>query len=176
MRLPRVQFTIGRLMIVVATAAGLSAWLRVPDTVAFTALALLILTPTFLALFAHIIIARPGYRLQVATWVAAFWPALFVWSIHAAWVIACGSLGHPPGPSDNGLVITVLDQSVILVMVLTILSPMICLALTLVPSEKPASAGVYARVLPLLLTPFVWLSVFAAMRWDPLGIVQWFMD
>src|SRR5262245_5031623 len=137
MRLCCAQFTIGRLMIVIAIAAGLSAWLRVPHAIALTAIAILILAPLVLALFAHIILARPGYRLLVATWVAAFWPALLFWTIHAAWVIASCSLGHRPGPSDNGLVLAVLSHSVILLMVLTMLSPFICLLLTLVPSEKP---------------------------------------
>src|SRR5438105_3226864 len=114
MQLPRVQFTIRKLMTVVAVAAGLGAWLRVPGAAALTAIAILILAPTLLALSAHIILARPGYRLLVAAWVASLWPVLFFWSIHAAWVIAYGFLGHRPGLRDRGWVIDVLGQSVAL--------------------------------------------------------------
>ena len=178
MRLPRVQFTIRRLMLVVACVGVLSAWLRMPGAGALTAAAIFIIMPTCLALFAHIILARPGYRGLVATSVAAAWPALLLWVIHAAWVIAFGFLGHRPGPRDDGPVIDVLGDTVMLMWILSILSPVACLLLALAPDMDRMAVGGHTglRAVPLLLMPLVWLSVLAFMRWDPLGAVVWFVD
>jgi hypothetical protein len=177
LRLPRVRFRIRRLMTVVAVAAGLFAWLGVPGAVAFTAAAMLILTPTFLALFAHIVLARPGFRLLVATWVASFWPFLFLWSNLASWLIAFGVLGHRPGPTDNVPVPVVLVFPVVVLMYLSLMSPFICLILALVPAEKPVAVVGHrrSRAVPLVLMPVVYLSVIAVIRWTPLGFI-WFIN
>jgi hypothetical protein len=124
-------------------------------------------------------IARPGRRLLLATWVASLWPLFILWSLHAAWAIAYGFLGHSPGPADNGNVINVLDKSMAIVICLALFSTIFCLFLQLffVSGDSiEVSVSQVARAIPILLMPFVWHSVVMILRWDPLGAFEWLMD
>jgi hypothetical protein len=193
MRLPRMQFTIGRLMIAVAVAGVFFVWLRIPGASALTVAGVLIFAPPLIASVSPFF-ARPGRRLLLATWVASLWPLSIQWSLHAAWAVAYGFLGHSPGPADdgnvinysflghspgNGNVINVLANSVALVICLAWFSTIFCFLLQLffVSGESiEVSVSPVARAIPILLMPFAWYSVAMIWRWDPLGAVEWFMD
>jgi hypothetical protein len=173
-----VQFTIGRLMIVVAAVGGLSAWLRVPVAGASTAFVALVFIPVSFALLVPFLPVSLGRRLLVATWVASLWPLSILWSLHAAWAVAYGYHGHPPGPADNGLVIEFVSGSVTLFILLSPISSMTCLFLELVATDEQIAGGDRwdARSIPALLMPLVWFFVVVVVRWDPLKAGWWFMD
>ena len=177
MRFPRMRFTIGRLMIVVAVAEGLCALLRVPEAVALMAAVVLILGPPSIASLSPFF-ARPGRRLLTATWVASLWPLSIPWTLHAAWGIAYGFLGHSPGQADNGPILEFLTGSVLISMLLSLFSPIVCLCLPLyVTDEQITDRSRWdIRAIPVLLMPFVWYSVVVVGRWDPLKAGDWFMD
>jgi hypothetical protein len=177
MILPRVRFTIGRLMIVVAVAGVLTALLRVPTTAALMAVAVFILGPPSIACFCPFF-ARPGRRLLAATWVAALWPLSIPLTENGAWGIAYGFLGHSPGQADNDSVLGLLISSVWISILLSLFSPVVCLLLPLYVTEEPISKrGPWdTRAIPIFLIPLVWILSTMASRWDPLGASVWFMD
>jgi hypothetical protein len=179
MRLPRVRFTIGRLMIVVAVAGILSAWLRMTVAGALTVAAVLILAPPTIA-FLSAFFVRSGRRVLVATWVASLWPMTILWSLYAAWMVAYGFLGHPPGPADNGIVIEVLTMSVALFIITSLFSSILCFGLVIYAcSANKWFAGrsrSVATAIPLLLMPLAWISVMMVWQWDPLQAAWWFVD
>jgi hypothetical protein len=178
MRLSRVRFTIGRLMIVVAVAGALSTWLRVPNAGILSAAVVLIFTPPLIALMSPFLFSRPGRRLLAMTWIASLWPLSIPWSIHAAWLVAYGFLGHALGPADDGPVIEFLAGSILLFLGLSLLSTILCLFLLLyavgklTEGEDPWADG----TIPVLVTPLAWFSVIVVGQWDPLRAVWWFMD
>ena len=178
MRVPRLQFTIGRLMIVVAIVGGLSSCFRVSGASAMIAFAILVFIPAFFVFSAPYFPVSRGRRLLVSAWVASLWPLSILWSLHAAWTVAYGFLGHPPGPADNGLAIDFMCESVVLFIFISMISSMACLLLGLVATDEQIAGGDRwdARKIPVFLMPLVWFSIILVFRWDPVGAVCWFMD
>jgi hypothetical protein len=177
MRLTRPRFTIGRLMIVVAFAGLLSALLRTTEARALAVAAVLILGPLPIA-YLYPFYARPSRRLLAATWVAALWPLSIPWTLHVAWGVAYGFLGHSPGQADNGSVLEFLTGSVWLSILLSLFSPIVCLLLPLYLTDEQIAGGNRwdGRAIPVLSMPLVWFSVIVVGRWDPLKAGVWFMD
>jgi hypothetical protein len=177
----RVRFTIGRLMIVVAVAGILSALLRTAEARALAVASMLILGPLPIA-YLYPFYSRPGRRLLAATWVAALWPLSIPWTLHVAWGVAYGFLGHSPGPADNGPVLEFLTGSVCLSILLSLFSPIFCLLLPLYLTDEQIAEGDRwdGRAIPVLYgflsMPLVWFSVMVVGRWDPLKAGVWFMD
>jgi hypothetical protein len=175
-KIPRVRFTIGRLMIVVAIAGALSAWLRVPGAGAISTAAVLDIAPMMIGFMAPSLLAAPGRRLLVATWVASLGPLSIPWSLHMAWVAAYGFLGHAPGPADNGLVIDVLSGSVALFMLLSLFSTIVCLGLPLGATYEQIVEERAFWAAPTLLVATAWVSVRMIWLWDPVNAAWWIMD
>jgi hypothetical protein len=186
-----VRFTIGRLMNVVAVAGVLIALLRTQEARALAIATVLIFGPLTIA-YIYPFYARPGRRLLAATWVAALWPLSILWTLHVAWGVAYGFLGHSqgpavinysflghsPGPAHNGNVINVLTNSVAIVICLALFSTIFCLLLQLffVSGESiEVSVSPFARAIPILLMLLIWYSVVMICRLDPLGAVKWFL-
>ncbi len=91
MRHPRVRFTIGRLMVAVAVAAGFLAWRDLRVALALIGLFLVVIVPAA--------IAPPRRRLEAASWGCLLQPAVVVLYLYATWVTAWCVLGHCPRPS-----------------------------------------------------------------------------
>jgi hypothetical protein len=175
MRPARMRFTIGRLMITVAIAASLFAFIGVPDTpkaiVAMMAATALIIVPNAIACLSPLL-ARPGHRLLAATWVAALGTLSFPWTLHAAWGIARGFLGHSPGMTDNEPVINLLGAMAGCSYIFSLLSPIVCLAFTIyinVNNYYGSYRGRWVyRIIPVVLMPLVVYPVLVFLTWDPL--------
>ena len=70
MKLPRVRFTIGRLMAAVAVIAILLAWVDVRAALALSGLSLVVIS--------LVAIAPPGRRLEAASWASSLQPAVIL--------------------------------------------------------------------------------------------------
>ena len=193
MKLPRPRFTIGRLMILVAVIGVLSALLRTAEARALAFGAVLIFGPLAIA-FLYPFYPLPGRRLLAATWVAALGPLSIPWTIHVAWSVAYGFLGHSPGIrgngnvinysflghspwiGSNGNVIIFLANSVAIVILLALFSSLFCLLLQLFfvsGGSIESSVSTFARAIPILTMLFSWYFVVMISRIDPLGAVKW---
>jgi hypothetical protein len=170
-------------MIAVAIAGGLFAFVGVPDTpksiVALLAATALIIVPNAIACLSPLL-ARPGHRLLAATWVAALGTLSFPWTLHAAWGIAWGFLGHSPGMIDNEPVINLLGAMAGWSYLFSLLSPIVCLMLTIYINmnnyyDSNRGRWVY-RIIPVVLMPLVVYPVLVLLTWDPLNACIWFMD
>src|SRR4051794_40065975 len=121
MRLPRVRFTVRRMMVAVAILGLLVACLGALGAVEIVAIALIALVP--------IVAAPRGTRLRVSAWVASFSPVSIPVSLYVLWAFAWGALGHPPQPTlDNPLRLLRLNPQlkgpVFLPFILAIASPL----------------------------------------------------
>jgi hypothetical protein len=175
--MPRVRFTIGRLMIAVAVAGLISAWLRVPDAGAFTVASVLILNPPAIGLVYLFRFAKPGHRLLAATWVAAWWPLTIPWSLHAGWAAAYVYLGRAPGPGDFGPVFHFAQGWVLVFMLLSLFSPIVCLFLAFFPKERvvggrPGSPA----MMPVLLIPVAWFLAAGICGLTPVNAISLFIS
>ncbi|WP_435007405.1 hypothetical protein P12x_004712 [Tundrisphaera lichenicola] len=173
-----IRFTIRRLMVVVVFAALLCAWFRIPKSWALTEFAVILIAPLAIALFCILSSEIPRRRLLLATWLASLWPMSVVWSLHAAWAVLYGFLGHPPGPADNGLVNDVLAWSVGFVTLVSLFSPLVGLCLPISASgELPSSGNWWDNLtIPVLLIPFVWFLVGMVLAWDPVDAFWGWLD
>ncbi len=92
MKLHRIRFTIGQLMIVMAAIAKfLLVWRDLLVAFALVGLGLAILIPAATA--------RPGRRLEAASWACSLQPVVMLFYLYATWVTAWMVLGHCPRPS-----------------------------------------------------------------------------
>lgn len=144
--------------------AGLGVW----EAIAVMSMTLIALTP--------VLLAPPGRRLTVSTWVASFYPVMTLFFLYATWMIAWGVLGHRPRSSlDDPKYISPLlvEPYIVTLYSLTTLlvSPLACVLLAITPVGHRGS-----RILPVLLSPLVWLLVIVIVIWDPLRVFEWFMD
>ena len=168
MRLPRVRFTIGRLMVAVAVIAGLLAWLDVRAAIALVGLGLVVIIPAA--------IAPPGRRLEAASWASSLQPAVVLFYLYATWATAWCVLGHRPRPSldDPKFISPVVDVPYVMFAFSLFFGWMICACTGLL-----LSAVCLARrrnIRPLLALPFAWLAGYLALVWDPLGVLYWWFD
>ena len=88
MSLPRLRFTIGRLMAAVAVIAVLLACVDVRAALAFAGRSLVVISPAA--------IAPPGRRLEAASWASSLQPAVILLYLYATWATAWCVLGHCP--------------------------------------------------------------------------------
>jgi hypothetical protein len=164
-----VRFTIGRLMVAVAVIAVLLAWLDVRAAFALVGLGPVVIIPAA--------IASPGRRLEAASWASSLQPAGVLLYLYATWATAWGVLGHCPRPSldDPTLIGFIVDvPSATVGSSLYFHGWVICACTGLL-----LSAVCYARrsnIRPLLTLPFAWLAGYLALIWDPLGVLDWWVD
>jgi hypothetical protein len=179
MQMPRVRFTIGQLMIVVAIAGVLGALLRVEGGGALAAVSVLIFMPALVAFLCPLLFVRPGRRPLVATWIACLWPLSIPWALNVTWALAYGFLGHPPRPVDHGIGLAILQGSMGLPLASCLFAMVICPCLLIPASDEriEAGGGWGARAIPVLLgMPVVLFAVGVILAWDPLGAFVWFID
>ncbi len=98
MRLPRVRFTIGLLMVGMAVTAvplasldALAALALAGIGLAFAGLGLVVIIPVAIAL--------PGRKIEAARWASALQPVIVLLYLYATWATAWCVLGHLPRPS-----------------------------------------------------------------------------
>jgi hypothetical protein len=168
MRLPRVRFTIGRLMVAVAVIAVLLAWLDVRAAFALVGLGLVVIIPAA--------IASPGRRLEAASWASSLQPAVVLFYLYATWATAWCVLGHCPRPSldDPKSISPVVEVPYVMFAFSLFFGWVICACTGLL-----LSAICYARrsnIRPLLALLFAWLTGYFALILDPLGVLYWYMD
>jgi hypothetical protein len=168
MRLPRIQFTIRRLMVAVAIAALLLAWFHVCAVVAVAGMVLIVILPA--------VVAPPGRRLPVACWAASLQPLVPLVYLYATWVTAWCVLGHRPRPSldDPKSISPVVEVPYCMFLVSVEMAAPFCLGtgllLAVVGAVRRSAFG------PLLAVPLAWLAAYLLLRWDPLGVLYWYMD
>ena len=168
MRFPHLRFTIGRLMVAVAVIAVLLAWLDVRAAFALVGLGLVVIIPAA--------IASPGRRLEAASWASSLQPAVVLFYLYATWAAAWCMLGHCPRPSldDPESISPVVDVPYVMFAFSFFFGWVICACTGLL-----LTAVCYARrsnIRPLLALPFAWLAGYLALRWDPLGVLDWYAD
>jgi hypothetical protein len=168
MRLPRVRFTIGRLMLVVAVIAALLAWLDARAALALMGLILVLIIPAA--------IAPPGHRLEAASWASLLQPAVVLLYLYATWAMAWCVLGHCPRPSldDPKYISPVVEVPYVMFAFSIFYGWVICVVTGLL-----LTGVCYARrsnIRPLLALPLAWLAGYLALRCDPLGVLYWYMD
>ena len=186
MRMARVRFTIGRLMIVVAVAGLFAAWLRVPDAGAWTAIALVTCGPASYASWL-VATARPGRRLVVTTWIACLWPLSIPCLINLGRLVDRGFSATFPAlgghvridlPALGGYV--TIDQILLLPLllffVLSMFSTVVCLCLLITATRPPIEIPWADRAVPGLLMPVVWFFVVVILIWDPFGAAKWLIN
>ena len=168
MTLPRVRFTIGRLMAAVAVIAILLAWVDLRAALALVGLSLVVISPAA--------IAPPGRRLEAASWASSLQPAVMLLYLYATWATAWCVLGHRPRSSldDPKSISPIVDAPYIMFAFSLMLGWMICAG-----SGLLLSAVCLARqrdLRPLLALPFAWLAGYLVLLWDPLGVLYWYFD
>ncbi len=172
MSIRRPQFTIGRLMVVVAIVAVLLSLFPIGLVVGVFAGALLCLVPTFLTFSITCLISNPNQRRRASTWIAALWPLSIVLSVHISWAIFSGVLqGHPPGPKNYGFLCEVFSISVGFFILSSWIASMATLILSAISTEKSMGSSLN----PLFATALSWLIVITVCHWDPFRAVLWFL-
>ena len=168
MRVPSVQFTIGRLMVGVAVIAVLLAWLDVGIAIALVGLGLVVIIPA--------VRAAPGSRLEAASWASSLQPAVVLFYLYATWATAWCVLGHPPRPSldDPKFISPIVDAPYVMFAFSLFFGSMVCACTGLLLSAVCLARRRNAR--PLLALPFAWLAGYLALGWDPLGVLYWWFD
>jgi hypothetical protein len=166
--MPRVRFTIGRLMTAVAAIAVPLAWLDARAALALIGLGLVVIVPAA--------IAPPGRRLEAASWASLLQPAVVLLYLYATWATAWCVLGHCPRPSldDPKYISSVVEVPYVMFAFSILRGWMICACTGLL-----LAAVCYARqsnIRPLLALPVAWLVGYLALRWDPLGVLYRYMD
>jgi len=178
MPLPIPRFTIGRLMAAVAVAAGFFTLVRMMSTGTGPVAAVLMLPLISVLAIYPVRYAHSGRWLLIATWVVALWPLSIVGSVHAGFGIATVVLGHPPRPSDNGHLINLLEMSVFLCWISSLITTLSSFCLPFLAAnrsdEQPDRWN--PQVIPILMMTPVWLSVLGIIRWDPVGAMSWWLD
>ena len=179
MTLPRVRFTIRGLMIVVAAVGALSALFSklelngIEMLIAFS----FIIGPPLIATLLVSVFVRPGRRCLVGTWIAAAWPLSIPISLHAAWVAAYCSIGHPPGPLDNGWVENLGSELVLAFILQSLASPLIlAICLWMTPGTSWTDERLDVWACPVLMEILVWSMVVLSWNWDPFQAVWWILD
>ncbi len=179
MRYPRLKFTIGQMMGVIAVFALIFAVMPAPWAVGFSILMLVF------ALLIGGVSGITGVPLgRVAVWVVSCYPVLLLASLYATWLTAWCALGHRPRPSldDPKFISSVVDVPHFLTwLLLTGFLPalLICLALVLAECARslPLGKDRAARVAALIGVPtLLWASAFVVLRQDPGQVLYWFFD
>jgi hypothetical protein len=173
----RMRFTIRGMLLVIAIVAVLLACFGVLGAVEFVALDTIAFVP--------IATSPRRTRLRVSAWVASFYPVLILLSFYALWVFTWGFLGHRPRPTlDNPVHIlghsSDLEGPFFLLITLVLASPLsfiACMILPVVSIETGQSGGrsTAREFAPLWTLPIAWLSVFAILLCDPIGVFHWFL-
>lgn len=168
MRVPRVRFTIRRLMVAVATMAVLLALLDVRAVFALVGLGLVVVIPA--------VFAPPGRRLEAASWASSLQPMVVLLYLYATWFTAWCVLGHRPRASldDPKMISEVVIVPYVMFAFSLLRGWLICVCTGLL-----LTAVCYLRRsngYPLLILPFAWLTAYLALIWDPLYVLYWYMD
>jgi hypothetical protein len=168
MRLPRVRFTIARLMAAAAVIAVILAWLDVRAAFALVGLGLVVIIPAA--------IASPGRRLEAASWASSLQLAVALLYVYATWATAWCVLGHSPRPSldDPAHISPVVDVPYDMFAFSVSFTWVICACTGLLLSA--VCAALDRTSAPLLALPFAWMAGWLALIWDPLGVLYWYMD
>ncbi len=168
MKLERVRFTIGQLMIAVASIAFLLVWRDLGAALALVGLGLVVIVPTA--------IAPPGRRLEAASWASSLQPAVVVVYLHATWVIAWCVLGHCPRPwlDDPKRISLVVEVPYVMFAFSIIYGWVICACTGFLLTAVCCARRSNPR--PFMALPFAWLAGYIALTWDPLGVLDWYMD
>ncbi len=168
MKLHRVRFTIGQLMIVVAAVAFLLIWRDFRVAFALVGLGLVILIPAA--------IAPPGRRLEAASWACSLQPVVMLFYLYATWVTAWIVLGHCPRPSldDPKHIGPVVEVPYVMFVFSFLYGWVICLCAGLLLTAVCCARRSDPR--PLLALPFAWLAGYVVLVLDPLRVLDWFLD
>ncbi len=168
MRLRRVRFTIGRLMVAVAVIAALLAWRDVRVAFALVGLGLVVIIPAM--------IAAPGRRLEAASWACSLQPAVVLFYLYATWATAWCVLGHCARPSldDPKYMSPVVDAPYVMFAFSVSIGSMICLCTGILLSVVCCVRRSNGR--PLLALSLAWLAGCLALMCDPLGVLHWYLD
>lgn len=167
MPIPRVWFTIRRIMVVVAVVAVLIAWLDVVGMIAVAGMILVVLIP--------VACSAPGHRCGVAGWALSLYPLMTPVYLHLTWIAAWCALGHRPRSSfdDPKYISPLVDVPYVMTYLSSIVWPIsIVVGLTFAAFRHSRRSG--PNPLPILLA--VWSFAFAIIRYDPLNVVGWFLD
>jgi hypothetical protein len=168
MKLERVRFTIGQLMIAVAAIAFLLVWRDLGAALALVGLGLIVIIPTA--------IAPPGRRLEVASWASSLQPAVVLFYLYATWVTAWIVLGHCPRSSldDPKFISPVVDVPFAMFAFSMLFGFPICACTGFFLAAVCCARR--SKPLPLVALPFAWLAGYIALMLDPLRVLDWYMD
>ena len=168
MKLPRVRFTIGRLMAAVAVIAIPLALVDVRAALALAGLSLVVISPAA--------IAPPGRRLEAASWASSLQPAVILLYLYATWATAWCVLGHCPRRSldDPNSISPVVEVPYVMFAYSVFFGWVICICTGLLLTTVCCARRSNFR--PLLALPFAWLAFYFILLWDPLGVLYWCWD
>jgi hypothetical protein len=164
----RPWFTIRRLMAAVAIIAVLLAWLDSRAAFGLFGLALVVIIPAG--------IAPPGRRIEAASWASALQPAIMVLYLYATWATAWVVLGHCPRPSldDPKYISPIVEVPYVMFAVSLIVGWLICVCTGLVLASICCARR--STIGPLAAVICAWLAGYLALKWDPLGVLYWYLD
>jgi hypothetical protein len=128
------------------------------------------------------IFAPAGRRLTALYWVSLCYPVLVLSSLHVTWFVAWAALGHPPRPSlDDPKDINQILIPYVVTGILLVGSPIALIAATglsvirVIQGPKGKAGGV--RLASLLVNaPTSWVAGWLLLIWDPLDILNWYLD
>jgi hypothetical protein len=161
------RFTIGRLMVAVAITGVLLALLEPGAVLALIGFALAVIIPAA--------IAPPGRRIEAASWGSLLQPAVVLLYLYATWATAWCVLGHCPRPSiDDPKYISPIVEVPFVMFAFSFF----CVWVICAGTGMLLTAICLARrsTFFILAVPFAWLAGYLALMWDPLGVLNWYMD
>ncbi len=168
MRLPRVRFTFGRLMIAIASVAVLLAWLEIGVGLAVVGLSLVVIIPAA--------IASPGRRLEAASWGGSLQPVVVLFYLSATWATAWCVLGHCPRPSldDPKFISPIVEVPYVMFAFSLFVGSVFCACIGLLLSVVCVLWR--QKIGPIATLPFAWLAGYVILIKDPLGVLFWYFD
>lgn len=122
--------------------------------------------------------SEPPESLGWAFWSAIGFPLAVLGMFHLTWCIAWFLLGHLPRPSlDDPNSIHGLSVPYFAAGLMFAVSPgvlVLCVGYELV--RRPGRWLSVHRLARLLIVLLVWFAAWAYLRWDPLRMIDWYMD
>ena len=108
---------------------------------------------------------------------AWIYPALLIVSVYGTWGVAWLTLGHSPRPSidDPSQIGTAVDVHSLMTRVFLISFPVAAICGVGIQFFIPGRRWLWRFVSAALLI-IEWVLVVAFLRWDPLDVMEWFLD
>ena len=126
--------------------------------------------------------SSPNSEVGFALWRTArlfglVYPVLLCASFYGTWLMGWLTLGHPPrasldDPSDTLGWIYWMSGVVMLLMPIAVVASIGSIALRFLSSEVPKRTAILHSVIDVA----VWTVVMVALRCDPIGVVNWWID